>query len=200
MRTFWDQRYDTEDFVYGKAPNLFFASHLQRFPPARILLPGEGEGRNAVYAAQLGWEVHAFDQSSVGSEKARAFAREQGVAIDYQVAELEQYTFRQNHYDAVGLIFFHALPSVRTLLHTQACAALKPHGVLILEAFHTSQLGKGTGGPQSREMLFDQEDLLVDFSALETLCIETLSVPLDEGTYHRGEARVIRYLGKKFKS
>lgn len=197
MNSFWDNRYDTTHFVYGKEPNVFFASRLQQYAPGKLLLPGEGEGRNAVYAAKQGWEVDAFDQSRVGSEKALGYAREEGVAINYQVAALEHYHFLHNHYDAAGLIYFHAVPSLRKRLHAQVCGALKPGGIVILEGFHTSQLGMASGGPQSPDLLFSGDVILEDFSAMETLYIEELTLTLDEGSFHQGEACIVRYIGKK---
>ncbi len=69
--------------------------------------------------------------------------------------------------------------------------------MVILEAFHTSQLGMGTGGPPSLEMLFDKEIIQKDFNGLETLLMEELTVFLDEGPFHQGEANVIRFMGNK---
>lgn len=197
MHSFWDSRYNTDQFVYGKEPNRFFASELDKLPAGRLLLPGEGEGRNAVYAAKMGWEVDAFDQSRIGSEKALGFALEQGVHINYQVCDLEGFTFKRHYYDAVCLIYFHASPPVRKLLHSRVINSLRPGGIVILEGFHKSQLGRSTGGPQAPEMLFDRISLLEDFGELVTLRLEELQVTLDEGSFHQGEASVICYAGRK---
>jgi SAM-dependent methyltransferase len=197
MSTFWDARYDTDVFVYGKEPNRFFASELGRIPPGKILLPGDGEGRNAVFAARQGWEVDAFDQSQVAMLKALSFATELGVRINYTSCELQEYPFRKGIYDAVGLIFFHVPPPLRQLLHEQITKALKPGGKLILEAFHTSQLGNSTGGPQSTEMLFTAEILKKDFSSLKQELLEETELDLDEGPFHRGTVSLVRYIGTK---
>ena len=197
MKEFWNTRYDTDLFVYGTAPNSFLKSELNKLKPGKILLPGEGEGRNAVYAASKGWSVEAFDQSRVASEKALKYAAKESVEIEYKVSELEEYPFKTKHFDAVGLIYFHLSTPGRILLHSQACNALKPGGVLILEAFHTSQLGNSTGGPPSLEMLFNEETLLSDFASLEMIEIYQTRVILDEGLFHQGEAEVIRFVGRK---
>lgn len=197
MNTFWDEKYDTDHFVYGKEPNSFLASEIAKLTPGKILLPGEGEGRNAVYAASKGWNVDAFDQSKVGSEKALSLAGELGVVIDYQVSGLDRFDFQQNHYDAVGLIFFHASPAERKILHRRVCNALKRGGIVIIEAFHTQQLGNGSGGPQSLEMLLNRKTILDDFSTLQTMHIEELSIALNEGPFHQGKANIIRFVGKK---
>lgn len=197
MKELWNTRYDTDQFVYGTTPNGFLKSELDKLKPGTILLPGEGEGRNAVYAASKGWSVEAFDQSQVASEKALSYAAKASVEIDYQVSGLEKYKFKPNHFDAVGLIFFHLGTPGRVQLHEEVCNTLKPGGVLILEAFHTSQLGNSTGGPPSLEMLFNEETLISDFASLEVIEIIQTRVILDEGPFHQGEAEVIRFVGRK---
>lgn len=197
MNNFWNQRYDTEEFVYGREPNSFFAKSLEPLMPGKILLPGEGEGRNAVYAAGLGWKVDAFDQSTVGAAKAGRLAGDLGVQINYKACELEEFPFEEGMYDAVGLFFFHAPKPLRKILHHGAIKSLKPGGKLILEAFHTSQLGRDSGGPPSLELLFNKELLLEDFSSLDIELIGEVEENLDEGLFHSGPAKLIRFLGIK---
>ncbi|HSL87766.1 MAG TPA: hypothetical protein VK870_00530, partial [Ignavibacteriaceae bacterium] len=79
---FWDERYSAEEYVYGKDPNEFFEEHLSKLNPGRLLLPGEGEGRNAIFAAKLGWQVDANDQSIVAKSKAEKLAHAYGVNIN----------------------------------------------------------------------------------------------------------------------
>jgi 2-polyprenyl-3-methyl-5-hydroxy-6-metoxy-1,4-benzoquinol methylase len=197
MSDMWNQRYNTDAFVYGREANVFFASSLGSLVPGKILLPGEGEGRNAIYAAGLGWKVEAFDQSSIAAEKARGFAREKEVQISYQVSDVQEFPFEEGQYDAVGLVYFHAPPPVRKLLHNRVMEALKPGGMVILEAFHTSQLGRDSGGPQVLDLLFTKEILQEDFAGLEFQELEECEVQLDEGLFHGGPAKVIRFRGIK---
>ncbi len=191
----WDKRYGTEDYAYGKEPNAFFFEQVDKMDPGLMLLPGEGEGRNAVYAALKGWSVDAFDHSSVGQSKAQALAAEQGVEIDYKVGQLNDFPFIPNHYDAVGLLYFHADPASRIHLHRKVCESLKPGGFVILEAFHKEQIKNNTGGPKAPEMLFDLKTLSSDFASLKILRLEKLELVLDEGPFHQGAASVIRFLG-----
>ncbi len=191
----WDERYRSEAYVYGRNPNLFFSAQLEKSTPGRLLLPGEGEGRNAVYAASRGWSVDAFDQSDYGKRKALALASEQGVGINYTVCELEDFPFRQKHYDAVGLIFFHVDPALRAYLHRTAYESLKPGGSLILEAFHKEQLNRHSGGPQSPELLYDEQMLANDFESMDILLLQKTEIVLNEGIFHQGIASVIRFLG-----
>lgn len=197
MMTFWDERFDTDQFVYGKEPNRFFANALEKIKPGRLLMPGEGEGRNSVYAARLGWQVDAFDQSSVGASKATAFMKAESVNINYQVCGLEDYKFEREAYDVVGLVFFHAHPHMRKFLHGEVSKTLKPGGKVILEAFHTSQLGNTTGGPPSLQMLFDRDTLLEDFASLQVELLEEKEIILEEGPFHQGRANIIRFIGTK---
>lgn len=197
MKQMWDERYSDAQFVYGKEPNDFFSAELSKGKAGRILLPGEGEGRNAVHAAKSEWIVDAFDQSQVGKEKALAFAAEQKVQISYTACSLENFIFKPNHYDAVALIYFHCAQAEREYLHTKALESLKPGGRVILEAFHRDQLGKNTGGPQSLALLFDEDMLLSDFRGLKTSLLEKQIISLDEGPFHKGEASVIRFTGVK---
>jgi len=191
----WDKRYGTEEYAYGKEPNAFFSEQVEKTDPGLMLLPGEGEGRNAVYAALNGWTVDAFDQSSVGKNKALALASKQGVEINYKEGQLNDFQFIPNHYDAVGLLFFHADPGSRIYLHQKVCESLKPGGIVILEAFHKEQVKNNTGGPKDPDMLFDVMTLSSDFAALEIFFLEKLELVLDEGPVHQGAASVIRLLG-----
>lgn len=193
----WDSRYGTEEFVYGKEPNVFFARSLGPLNPGKLLLPGEGEGRNAVYAASLGWEVDAFDQSRVGAEKARSLAREREVDIAYRVCDIETFPFEEGVYDAVGLVYFHAPAPLRKMLHKKVVESLKPGGRVILEAFHTTQLGRESGGPQNLDLLYSMEMLQEDFGSLEAEEMEETEVDLDEGPFHGGPAKVLRFRGRK---
>lgn len=200
MKDFWEARYANAEFAYGTSPNRFFSDSILRIPPGRMLLPGEGEGRNAVYAALKGWEVDAYDQSHNGAGKAIELAGKQGVSINYTVGPLEMQSFRPRYYDAAALIFLHLSPSIRSEVHMRIAEALRPGGWLILEAFHTSQLDCNTGGPRSFEMLYDRELLIRDFPGLSLLELEEREVELDEGVYHLGKAKVIRLMGRKPKN
>ena len=197
MKNLWDTRYATKEFVYGKEPNAYFASQLALLPPGKLLLPGEGEGRNAIYAASMGWKVEAFDQSRVAAEKALAYATEKEVQLDYRISGIEEFSFLPDYFDAAGLIYFHAPPPLRSLLHRQVVRALKTGGSVFLEAFHISQMGNSSGGPRIPELLFTEDLIQSDFSELEILKLEQLSVKLEEGAFHRGEAEVIRFVGRK---
>lgn len=192
MKDFWDKRYSGSEYVYGEAPNVFFEEAISRLPPGKILLAGEGEGRNAVFAARKGWQVDAFDQSSVGREKAMRLAEKAGVQINYELANAPDFKPEGNKYFVIGLIFFHLPPKERKAFHRQCVRALAPGGRIILEAFHKDQMLRSSGGPKNEELLYSLEELYADFQGMEWDIIRKETVFLKEGPHHRGEADVVR--------
>lgn len=196
MQDFWNQRYATNDTVYGKAPNLYFKSIMDSLTTGSLLLPAEGEGRNAVYAASLGWKVEAFDYSSVAQEKALQFAHTISVTIKYDVLELNEFKATKQ-YDAIGLIYVHLPESERIALHQKMIDALLPGGVLILEAFCKAQINNASGGPKDIEQLYSLDQLKQDFASLNCIQAIEIEVDLEEGPFHKGKANLVRYCAKK---
>ena len=197
---FWDERYSAEEYVYGTEPNQFFKEQIDIISvPGKLLLPGEGEGRNAVYAAKLGWLVDAFDQGTNAKKKALKLAEINDVIINYSVVDLRNFTPAINYYNAAAIIFVHFNSEERSVFHHKIINSLKPGGRLILESFSKNQLGKNSGGPQAFEMLYSLNDVVNDFKELKTILLEEKNVFLNEGDKHKGEASVIRYIGEKLK-
>jgi len=89
MKEFWDNRYTENSNVYGVQPNAFFKSFIDQHEPGTILLPAEGEGRNALYAAAKGWTVDAFDFSAVARDRTVAAARERHLPIQYELMDID---------------------------------------------------------------------------------------------------------------
>ncbi len=197
MNNTWDERYSNEEYIYGEAPNVFFVEQLNRLSPGKILLPCEGEGRNAVYAATKGWNVSAFDSSEVGRLKAIQLARKKDVNIEYVVDDALSITYPENSADSVVFIYAHFPPNIRTQVHQMAISWLKPGGKIILEAFNPNQLKNNSGGPKDLSMLYTVDLLKEDFNGLTIELLQTLQVELSEGKYHEGTAEVIRYVGIK---
>lgn len=194
---FWDQRYAEPGYAYGTQVNVYLASHADLFKPGqRVLVIGDGEGRNGVWLAQQGLEVLSVDQSAVGLAKAAALAQENKVALETLCIDVTQWNWPREAFDHVVLIFVHFPPGVRARMHHQALAALKPGGTLIMESFTYEQLSYPSGGPPVREMLYDMALLQADFSRGEILELEEQVVELQEGKYHHGKGAVVRLLCK----
>jgi SAM-dependent methyltransferase len=202
MKAFWDERYSQPEYAYGELPNAYFKSRLQGLPQGKILLPAEGEGRNAVYAATLGWEVDAFDQSVQGKQKAEALARKNNVKINYRLGECGELSYPPNTFDVIGLIYVHFPPTQREMYHRRLITYLKPGGMVILEGFSKKheefqRINPTAGGPRDADMLFSIEEMLHDFTDLEFTSLDEEEIDLREGIYHSGKAMVIRFTGIK---
>ena len=202
MKEFWNTRYAEEEFAYGTEPNEFYRQEIQKLKSGKILFPAEGEGRNAVFAATLGWDVLAFDQSESAQKKAQKLAVQKGVSIAYQVADMESFQAEPESFDALVLIFVHFPQVLRHDFHQKLLGFLKPGGTLILEGFSKSHIqfnsvNEKAGGPKDVNMLFSKEEMEADFGNLKELRIEESETELAEGLYHVGKSAVIRVVGKK---
>ncbi|MEN2280858.1 class I SAM-dependent methyltransferase [Algoriphagus sp. SE2] len=199
---FWDQRYSQPDFAYGKKPNEYLKSKLANLTPGRILFPAEGEGRNAVYAAKLGWEVFAFDSSIEGKKKAERLALTNKVSIDYRVNSLEEVDYPTDYFDAIAFSYTHFPEAKRRIYHQKLSSYLKNEGLLILECFSKKHINyqkenPNAGGPKEVSMLFDLEEVKEDFKGFEFFEACETETELSEGLYHVGKASVVRLFGKK---
>jgi SAM-dependent methyltransferase len=196
---FWDKQYSAIDgYKYGTRPNAFLMAEAHRLPRhARILVPGDGEGRNGVWLASQDHDVLTVDISEVGVARSRALATGLGVPIDTLVADLKVWTPAAGAFDAVVLTYLHMPPAMRAAVHRKVAAALRPGGLLLLEAFHPRQLGRSSGGPKEVELLYALEDVRADFNdRLDEELGAELETLLDEGPGHQGMAAVTRYLGR----
>ncbi|MBS1525514.1 MAG: class I SAM-dependent methyltransferase [Bacteroidetes bacterium] len=201
-KNLWDNRYREKEYAYGKEPNEFFKEQLGEFKPGSILMPADGEGRNGVYAAQLGWQVTSTDLSAEGREKALQLARERGVTIEYFVGDLEQVDLKENSFDAIGLIYAHFLAEKKSAIHKKLGMYLKPGGIIIFEAFskrhiELARVNPRVGGPKDIDMLFSREEIMNDFVNYDILILEECEITVNEGIYHAGTGSVIRFAGRK---
>lgn len=202
QRDFWNERYAGKDFVYGEKPNEYFKGKIDGLATGKILFPAEGEGRNAVYAAQSGWQVSAFDPSEEGKKKAEQLAKKADVQIDYTVTDVENADYSKNSFDALILIYAHFHLEKRRVYHQKLASFLRPGGILILEAFskkhiQNQQLNPCAGGPRDPEMLYDLEELQKDFKDFDFIEAVEESTILSEGKNHLGKAEVIRICATK---
>jgi len=195
IRNPWDERFAAKEFHYGKEPNKFFKEEIGKLKPGRLLLPAEGEGRNAIYAAKLGWEVVAFDASIEGMKKALRFAEEEGVNIEYQHKTYDEFEAEEESFDL--LVFIYAHHPNRQKNHRKLARFVKPEGKILLEGFSKEQLQYGTGGPPVLDLLFSEAELNEDFSGLHKVKTEKLIKHLSEGEHHKGDSSIIRLWGVK---
>lgn len=205
MIEMWDKRYSSSSYAYGINPNAFFKDTLNKYQfKGKILLPAEGEGRNAVFAAKKGLDVTAFDISIEGKNKALKLAKKQNVEIKYDIGNLFDLDIINQKYDVAALIFAHFLPEISTSYHRKIADLIVDEGIIILEGFSKSHLplrneNPRLGGPNKIEMLFSIESIKNDFPEFEIIKLEEVAVELNEGDFHNGLSKVIRFIGKKTK-
>lgn len=193
----WNERYQQDIYQYGINPNDFMAKQIQQIPPGRILFPGAGEGRDAVFAAKLGWEVHAFDLSEQGKVKAEKLASAEKTRIHFKVADATLVKFPLESFDVIALTYFHLPLETRLAFYKLCISWLKPGGLILLEGFNQRQLGLSSGGPKNLEWLFSSETITTEFPSLKILLKEEKQRTLDEGPLHQGLAEVLQFIGQK---
>lgn len=196
MKDFWNQKFGETPNLYGELPNEYLREKLKNLKVGKIIFPGEGEGRNAIYAAEKGWNVLAIDQSEVAKENALQLASKKNVKIGYEAIDIQDYVC-DAEFDALALIYFHLPLNIMNEVHSQLSKCLKKGGAVIIEGFGKKQLEYSSGGPKNIEMLYNLVQLKESFQNFEWLEEFDGIINLTEGTGHVGKAHVIRLLGTK---
>jgi len=195
-KEYWNSRYEENATVYGEKPNRFFQQFIDSRKPGTLLLPADGEGRNALYAASKKWKVDAFDFSDTARAKALKKAADRKLEINYELKRIEDFRAGKK-YNAVALIYVHLPEELRRSFHKQVYDSLEPGGFLVFEAFAKEQLHFNSGGPRDAALLYDAPSICGDFPFLHILSCGQREVELDEGPFHRGKASVLQLVGQK---
>jgi hypothetical protein len=196
----WDERFSSDEYAYGKEANIWLSERVSQINPPpnnRALFPADGEGRNAVWAARIGWNSEVFDLSIVGKQKCHRLAQQHAVTVDYEVDDLALREFPQQSYDLIACSWFHTPSEIRKVHMPRMLHSLKSGGHFVMEGYHTSQMPLHSGGPKSLDLLFDLDEVLgelVGQKAPKMHIIHTAvtSTVLDESALHKGRARVVR--------
>lgn len=197
---FWHQRFDQADYFYGKEPNDFLRSQVHHLPACgQVLSLGEGEGRNAVYLASLGYEVTAVDNAASGLEKIQRLAEEKQVKVNTVLADLSDYDLGTQQWDAIISVFCHLPLPVRQAVHKQIYTALKPNGIFLLEAYRPEQLEYKTGGPSNVELLYKASDIAAELAPLALDYIAEAQRYIHEGQGHQGQSAVLQVVASRRK-
>jgi SAM-dependent methyltransferase len=197
VKTHWDERFSSPDYVYGTEPNTFVAAMASRIPAGPVLCLAEGEGRNAVHLARLGHAVTAVDQSAVGLAKAARLAAARGVALTTIVADLAHYSISPSIWSGIVATFAHLPPPLRRAVHAQVVAGLRPGGVFILEAYTPAQLVFGTGGPKDPSLCMTLVALRVELAGLVFEVARECERDVVEGTGHTGRGAVVQIVARR---
>ena len=165
-REHWDERYGTEQLIWKADPNRFLVEEMDALRPGRALDVACGEGRNAVWLASKGWRVTGADFSRAGLAKAQRLATDRGVEVTWVEADVVEWQPPTASFDLVVVMYLHLPAEQRRRALAHAAAALAPGGVLLVVGHDTSNLLKGTGGPQDPAVLFTPEEIVEDLSGL----------------------------------
>ena len=195
----WETRYSIPDYLFGKAPNQFLKSHAHLLKRGqKALAIADGEGRNGVFLAEQGLDVHTFDFSPKALAKAEALARERGVKLNTELADLATWSWPIATFDVIVAIFFQfADPPFRQQIFSNIKKTLKPDGLLLLEGYRPEQVDYKTGGPPQRENMYTRElleDAFKDFASVE---IKEYDSVVDEGAGHKGISALIDLVARK---
>jgi len=196
-RKMWDERYSQNDLIYGKEPNQYFKEIIDKIKSGKLFMPGDGEGRNSIYAAKNNWEVTSVDYSAVAVEKAKHYAQYDNVNIELINADLSVYEYPNNYFDAAGIIFLHLQSPEKESIHAKIANSIKLGGAVILEVFSNNQLQHGSGGPRNKNALYTIEEIAEYYKNFDIEELDEKTIELNESKSHSGPATVIRLYGIK---
>ena len=193
---FWNPKFDTSEYIFGKNPNTFLAAVIpSALSGQTAYAPADGEGRNGVYLAQIGYDVTSVDIAEKAVEKARLLAVDKGVEINATVGNIMGAPPAE--FDVVIVSFMHFRPDDHKRFVDHLIAALKPGGLLAVEGYSLDQLPLQSGGPKSEDMLYTRQKLADDFQALHITLLQDARRILNEGNRHQGEAATIQLVARK---
>lgn len=194
----WNERFNQEQYVYGKEPNVFLEDmHKTLNPTGTALAIAEGEGRNAVFLAEQGMDVTTWDYAESGLAKTNQLAKEKGVDVSTELIDLNDANWSTEKWDEIICIFGHFPEEVRKKTLLGVKDAVKPGGFYITEVYSQYQLPYGSGGPKDMNFLYKPEEFLMTFSDWRIIHFFMGEVVRNEGEFHKGLSHVIQFVAQK---
>jgi SAM-dependent methyltransferase len=177
----WDARYAAAP-VWSQGPNAVVAGLLAPLPPGRAVDLGAGEGRHAIWLAELGWQVTAVDFSAAGLARGRRLAEERGLPIAWEVADVTAWEPTER-VDLVLVAYLQLPEQVLDGILRRAATWLVPGGHLLVIGHDRANLERGHGGPQDPDVLHTAQMLAAAAEGLDLLDLEQVERPVttDEG-------------------
>jgi SAM-dependent methyltransferase len=193
----WNERFAEPEHAYGTEPNEFLREWSARVPAGKVLCLAEGQGRNAVYMAEQGYEVTAVDASDVGLVRASELAAQRGVSIETCHADLNDFVIEPGHWQGIVSVFCHLPAELRRRVHADVVDGLAPGGALILEAYTPAQIALNTGGPRDAALCMQLDELREELDGLRILHALETERDVVEGKYHHGNGAVVQIVAVK---
>ncbi|QIH79136.1 class I SAM-dependent methyltransferase [Macrococcoides canis] len=195
----WDDRFRSEQYLYGEEVNVFVKEQFKN-GSGKVGCFAEGEGRNAVYLARLGYDVTAYDYSIEGLKKAEQLATKYGVNITTNLKDLTiRNAVAPNQFDAAVLVFGHVNEKYQSIFFSNLIQSVKPGGYIVFEVYSKAQIEYKTGGPGDLSMLYDLEDVKAYCNENDVKIIDLAEreVFRHEGDKHYGKSSVIQGVIRK---
>lgn len=196
MKQKWNDRYNSDEYYFGKEPNDFFKEEIEKINPGNALFIGDGEGRNSIYAAKLGWRVDSIDISEIGKSKAEKLAEENNVKINYVVSDALEFNYPKETYDLLAVIYFHVDEEFRQQLHNHFLDTLKPNGKIIYLVYEKEHLNLNVNGPSSLDLLYSLDNFAEDFIDMEFEILNKENISRIKNGLKQ-EQIIIKFVGKK---
>jgi SAM-dependent methyltransferase len=179
----WNARYAQKELLWTAQPNRLFAAEVEGIEPGRALDVACGEGRNAVWLAELGWHVTGIDFSDVALRKATELARARGVEVEWVAADVLVHEPPPGAFDLVAVLYLQLPHDELARALRRAARAVARGGALIVLGHDTRNLTDGYGGPRDASVLFTPADVVASLDDLVVERAETVerTVTLDDG-------------------
>lgn len=195
---FWNTRYQTDDYIFGTEPNDFIRAVVPQAQAGQTAYaPADGEGRNGVYLASIGYQVSSIDVSELAVAKAAALAQKQQVTVTALVGDALNPQLPDNAFDLIIVCFMHFLPEDHERFMAVNKQLLKPGGLFVMEGYTIDQIPLSSGGPKNPDMMMSEQSLRDTFSEFDITLIQQTRRYLSEGARHQGEAATIQIIAQK---
>jgi len=194
----WERRYQEPGQLFAATPSPLLLDHQNLFDPTmRVLVPGDGEGRNGVWLAKQGLDVTSVEISSSAVEKARAWATKQSTALNQLCGDVLTYPLQENEFDAIVLIFVHLPRNDMDSLLDKIQIAARPGGYFFFEGFHQDNLTACDSGPRDPDMLFTLDQLERRFSTWQIKLLTTVDTQVEKRGEFLGKGIAIHFIAQK---
>ena len=130
---------------------MLFAREVSDLVPGKALDVACGEGRNAIWLAEQGWDVIAIDFAKEGIAKAIRIADKKALTVNWIVSDIAD--IGQDLFDLVAVLFFHTDSVERQVWLPKIIDCVAPEGTFVYIGHDPSNIGGGVGEPQDPELL-----------------------------------------------